>query len=105
MTGSPDYFVRMWEVGRKVDGTSFVTNLAGGATVLSRFRQRARVSGVASRWRDSAKFSCTWVIGTPNCDPSGRPVSMRWILISMLSQEAIRNMDIEAVAILTGALG
>src|ERR1041384_7039905 len=64
-------------VGRKAGATSFVINLAGEATVSSRFRQRARAYGVASEWRDSAKSSCKWVIGTPNHDPSGRPVLMR----------------------------
>jgi hypothetical protein len=47
-------------VGRKAGATSFVINLAGEATVSSRFRQRARVYGVALEWRDSAKSSCNW---------------------------------------------
>ena len=85
--------------------TSFVINLAGKATVLSRFRQRATVDGVALEWRDSAKSSCTRVIGTPNHDPSGRPVLMRWILISMLNQETIRKTDSEAVPVVSGAPG
>src|ERR1043166_5787124 len=105
MTGSQECFVRMGGVGRKAGATSFFINLAGKATVWSRFRQRARAYGVASEWRDSAKSSCTWVIGTPNHDPSGRPVLMRSILISTLSQETIRKTDTEAVPVVSGAPG
>ena len=105
MTDSAECFVRMLGDGKKAVATSFVISLAGEATVSSHFRQRARVYGVASRWRNSAKSSCMRVIGTPNHDPSGRPVLMRWILISTLSQEAIRKADSEAVPVVSGAPG
>src|SRR5215472_9619482 len=49
-----------WKEGRR---NVFCYQFGGRSNSIKPLSPEARVSGVASRWRDSAKFSCTWVIG------------------------------------------
>ncbi len=91
-----------WKEGRR---NVFCYQFGGRSNSIELLPTEGKVYGVASEWRDSAKSSCTSVIGTPNHDPSGRPVLMRWILISTLSQETIRKTDNEAVPVVSGAPG
>ena len=102
MTGNPECFARMWEVGRKVGATFSVIHSVEGVIVSRYFPQRTRVYGVASLWRDSAKSSCTRVLGIPNHDLRGRPALTRWILRLTISPETIRRMDSEAIAATAG---
>ena len=101
MTGNPDCFVHMWEAGRKADGMSCVINSTGGVIVSSRFARRAKVYGVASRWRDSAMSSYIWVIGTQRHVPGGKRALMMSIL--KFSRKKIRSRDNRATAAATSA--
>ncbi len=98
MTGNPDCFAPMWEAGSKVDAMFSVINSAEGVKVSSRFSQGTKVYGVASLWRDSARWSCALVLGTPNPVPNGRVVLMKWISISTLNPKRIRKRGSEAIA-------
>src|SRR5262245_43127001 len=100
--GQPRLLCPHVEAGRKADGTSCVINSAGGVIRSSRFSQRAWVYGVASLWRDSARSSCTRVIGTPRHVPGSKPALMMSISRWKLSLRKIRSRGNKAVGVVTG---
>jgi hypothetical protein len=65
MMANLDCFARMSGAESQAGCTCFAISLEEAVIVLSRGPQKARVYGVASRWRNSAKWSCAWAHGIP----------------------------------------
>ena len=103
MMANLDCFARMWGDESQAGCTSFAISLEEAVIVLSRWRQKARVYGVASRWRNSAKWSCAWAHGIPSRAPRDRPALMKSISMPTLSWEEIRRRGSEATAAISGA--
>ena len=66
MMDNPDCFALMLGGESQADCTCSAISLEEGVIVLSHWRQKARVFGVASLWRNSAKSSCARRHGTPS---------------------------------------
>src|SRR6516162_967789 len=98
-----DCFVLMSGDESQADCTSFAISLEEAVIVLSRWPQKARVYGVAWRWRNSAKWSCAWAHGIPSRAPHDRPALMKSISIPMLSSEEIHKRGSKATAAISGA--
>ena len=77
MMANLDCSVLMWGDESQADCTSFAISLEEAVIVLSRWPEKARVYGVASRWRNSVKWSCAWAHGIPNHAPRDRPPLMK----------------------------
>ena len=98
MMANLDCSVLMWGDESQADCTSFAISLEEAVIVLSRWPEKARVYGVASRWRNSVKWSCAWAHGIPNHAPRDRPALMKSISILTLSSAGIRKRGSEATA-------
>ena len=79
------------------------TSSAGVAVVPNRWWQKVEASGVASRWRNSVKSSCTPAYGTVSHARRDRPALRRRISIPTLSLETTRKRGNEATAAITDA--
>jgi integrase len=77
----------------------------GVATATCRWYQKEWAVGAASRWRNSAKWSCAQMRGTPSHAPRGRPASMKSISTSTLSRKKIHSRGSKAVAAAIGVPG
>jgi hypothetical protein len=71
--------------------------------VPSHWPQKAGASGVALRWRNSAKWSCGWAHGIQSHAPNGRPALIKSISISALNSEGTHKTGSEVTAALTDA--
>ena len=103
MTRNLDCFALMLEDESQVDAMSSVISSEEGVTVSSRWPQQVAVSGAAWPWTDSATYSCVLVGGIRRRVPKGKPASMKWTLISMITPKTIRKTGSEAIAAATGA--
>ena len=97
-----DCSVLMWGDESQADCTSFAISLEE-AVIAEPLPQKARVSGVAARWRNSVKWSCAWAHGIPRHAPRDRPAWMKSISIATLSSARIRKRGSEATAAVSGA--
>jgi len=103
MMDNPDCSALMLGAESQADGTCSAISLEEVVIVPRRWPKRAGVSGVASRWRNSAKSSCARAHGTLSQARNGRPVLMKLISIPTLSPERIRKRGSEATAAGSGA--
>jgi len=81
----------------------FCYQFGGSSNSAEPLPQKARVSGVAARWRNSVKWSCAWAHGIPRHAPRDRPAWMKSISIATLSSARIRKRGSEATAAVSGA--
>ena len=98
-----DCFVLMLGYESQAGCTFFAISLEEAVIVLSCWPQKARVYGVARRWRNSAEWSCARAHGIPSRAPRDRPALMKSISIPTLSSERIRKRGSEATAAVSGA--
>jgi hypothetical protein len=103
MMDNPDCSALMLGGESQADGMSCAISLQAVTTVPSRWPQKAGASGVASRWRNSAKLSCVWAHGIQSYAPNGRPALMKSISISTLSSEGTRKKGSKVTVALTDA--
>ena len=97
----PDCFALMLKDESQAECTCSAIRLEEVVMVPSRWRQKAMVSGDASRWRDSPKSSCVRMHGAPSHFPRDRPVLMNSISIPTFSLEAIHKRGNEATVAAT----
>ena len=103
MMDNPDCSALMLGAESQADGTCSAISLEEVVIVPRRWPKRAGVSGVASRWRNSAKSSCARAHGTLSQARNGRPVLMKLISIPTLSPEMTRTRGSEVTAAPTDA--
>jgi hypothetical protein len=88
--------------GRKSGGMHVLCiRLEEVVIVPRRWRQKATVSGDASRWRNSPQSSCVRIHGVPSHVPRDRPALMKSISIPTFSLEAIHKRGSEATVAAT----
>lgn len=104
MTDNLDCFALTCWVESQAGFTYCATSLEEVVIVPDRWRRKVEASGVASRWRNSAKSSCVAAPGTASHARRDRPALRKWNSIPTLSLEITRKMGNEATAAITGAL-